>query len=230
MACADYGVAARAKFPRRPRLLVFQSWRSTLGQSPYGLKLSAIVTQAIHQPVLFVDADILWFRDPMLLLGDPALWGKPRALRESNCHQSRDMALHYCVQVLEPPFVNSGIVALHGELMTPELLRSMVQEALRSPQDSRASKPLSPSAVKLGGGLFPEKLCLVGSMTSYRFRSRDMKMRAITPATTSTGCGTCFTVMRLSSVSSVFECLTKKLRVLTHQASCRRAMIAVCAS
>ncbi len=144
-------------------------------ESPYGLKLSAIVTQAIEQPVLFVDADILWFRDPMLLLGDPALWGKPRALRESNCHQSRDMALHYCVQVLEPPFVNSGIVALHGELMAPELLRSMVQEALPQPQDSRCEQTIVAAAVKLRGQLFPDKLCLVGFDDAYRFRSRDAR-------------------------------------------------------
>ena len=144
-------------------------------ESPYGLKLSAIVTQAIEQPVLFVDADILWFRDPILLLGDPAFWGKPRALRESNCHQSRDMALQYCAQVLESPFVNSGIVALHGELMVPELLCSMVQQALLQPQDSRCEQTIVATAVKLGGQLFPDRLCLVGFDDAYRFRSRDAK-------------------------------------------------------
>ena len=111
----------------------------------------------------------------MLLLGDPALWGKPRALRESNCHQSRDMALHYCVQVLEPPFVNSGIVALHGELMAPELLRSMVQEALPQSQDSRCEQTIVAAAVKLRGELFPDKLCLVGFDDAYRCRSRDAR-------------------------------------------------------
>src|SRR5215510_5408231 len=42
-------------------------------RSLYGLKLAAIVTLALEQPVLFVDADILWFRDPRSLLGDPVL-------------------------------------------------------------------------------------------------------------------------------------------------------------
>jgi hypothetical protein len=143
--------------------------------SPYGLKLSAIVTQAIEQPLLFVDADILWFKDPMSLLGDPSLWSKPRALRENNCHQCRDMALRYCKQVLEPPFVNSGIVALHGELMVPELLRNMVQEALPQPQDSRCEQTIVATAVKLGGKLFPDKLCLVAFDDVYRFRSRDAR-------------------------------------------------------
>ena len=73
--------------------------------------VAALVTQARGQPLLFVDPDILWFRDPALLLDDPVSWNKPRALRESNCHQSRDMALRHCPQALEAPFVNSGIVA-----------------------------------------------------------------------------------------------------------------------
>ena len=85
------------------------------------------------------------------------------------------MALHYCAQVVEPPFVNSGIIALHGELMAPELLRSMVQEALPQPQDSRCEQTIIATAVKLGGQLFPDKLCLVGFDDAYRFRSRDAR-------------------------------------------------------
>jgi hypothetical protein len=143
-------------------------------ESPYGLKLAAIVTQAKKQPVLFVDADILWFRDPTSLLSDPALWDKPRALRESNCHQRRDMAIHHCVQVLEPPFVNSGIVALHGELMAPELMRNMVQEALPHPTDSSCEQTIIATAVKLGGEFFPERLSLVEFDDVHRLGSRDM--------------------------------------------------------
>jgi hypothetical protein len=143
-------------------------------ESPYGLKLAAIVTQAKKQPVLFVDADILWFRDPPPLLGDPVSWDKPRALRETNCHQRRDIAIQYCTQVLEPPFVNSGIVALHGELMAPELLRSMVQEALPSPLDSSCEQTIIATAVKLGGEFFPEKMGLVEFDDVHKFRSRDM--------------------------------------------------------
>jgi hypothetical protein len=125
--------------------------------------------------VLFVDADILWFEDPLLLLGEPTSWAKPRALRESNCHQRREMALRHCAQVLEPPFVNSGIVALHGELMPPDLLRSMVLEALPYPQDSSCEQTIIAAAVKLGGELFPEKLSLVEFDDVHKFRSRNMK-------------------------------------------------------
>ena len=144
-------------------------------ESPYGLKLGAIVIEARKQPVLFVDADILWFQDPLLLLGEPASWTKPRGLRESNCHQRREMALRHCVQVLDPPFVNSGIVALHGELMAPKVLLSMAQEARPFPQDSSCEQTIIAAAVKLGGELFPEKLSLVEFDDVFRFRSRNMK-------------------------------------------------------
>lgn len=144
-------------------------------QSPYGLKLAAMVILARQRPVLFVDADILWFRDPASLLGDPALWEKPRALRESNCHQRRDMAMRHCAQVLEPPFVNSGIVALYGELLAPELLRSMVQEALSAPQDSSCEQTIIATAVKLHGEFFQKTLGLVEFNDIHRFRCRNMK-------------------------------------------------------
>jgi hypothetical protein len=144
-------------------------------ESPYGLKLAAIVTQAKKRPVLFVDADILWFRDPAWLLGDPPLWEKPRALAESSCHQRRNMAFRHCAEVLEPPFVNSGIVALHGKLMAPELLCSMVREALRYPHDSSCEQTIIATAVRLGGEFFPEKLSLVEFDDVHRFRSRNME-------------------------------------------------------
>jgi hypothetical protein len=143
-------------------------------ESIWGLELATVTMQAKQHPVLYADADILWFRDPALLLGDPVSWEKPRALRESNCHQRRDMALRHCPQVLEPPFVNAGIVALHGELMAPELLRSMVQEALPNPRDSSCEQTIVATAVKLDGDFFPEKLGLVEFEDVYRFRCRNM--------------------------------------------------------
>ena len=143
-------------------------------QSAYGLKLAAIVTQARKQPTVFLDADILWFRDPVLLLGDVALWRKPRALLETNCHQRQQMALRYCPQVLQSPFVNSGIVALHGELMAPELLRVMAQDALPNAQDSSCEQTIIATAIKLGGEFFPGKLSLVEFDDVHRFRSRNM--------------------------------------------------------
>ena len=96
--------------------------------------------------MLYADADILWLRDPAPLLDDPVSWDKPRGLRESNCHQRRDMALRHCPKVLEPPFVNAGIVALHGELMPPEILRSMVQDALPYPLDSSCQQTIIATA------------------------------------------------------------------------------------
>jgi hypothetical protein len=156
--------------------------------SAWGLKLAAIVLLARREPLLFVDVDILWFKNPALLLGDPASWVKPRALRENYCYQRRDMALRYCAQVLEPPFVNAGIVAVHGELMPPALLRSMVQEALRNPQDGSCEQTIFATAVKLGGEFFLEKLSLVAFDDTYRLFIRNAKQEGyycrhyVTPA------------------------------------------------
>jgi hypothetical protein len=144
-------------------------------ESPYGPKLAAIVTQGKNQPMLFVDADILWFKDPALLLGDPALWEKPRALRGNNGHQRREMALRHCPEVLEPPFVNSGIVALHGELIVSDILRATVQGALPYAGDSSCEQTIIASAIKLGGEFFPQKLSLVEFDDVHSFRSRNMK-------------------------------------------------------
>jgi len=143
--------------------------------SAWGLKLTAIVLLARREPLLFVDVDILWFRNPALLLGDPASWVKPRALPENFCYQRRDMALRYCAQVLEPPFVNAGIVALHGELMPPALLRSMVQEALRNPEDGSCEQTIFATGIKLTGEFFPEKLSLVAFDDTYRLFIRNAK-------------------------------------------------------
>jgi hypothetical protein len=167
-------VLTRAEICQAASSAGFSELADYAGQSPYGLKLAAIVTQAKKRPTIFVDADILWFRDPALLLGDRVSWDKPRALRESNGHQRRDMATRHCAQVLEAPFVNSGIVALHGELMTTALLRSMVQDALRDPQDSSCEQTIIASAVKLGGEVFPEKLSLVEFDDVHRFSPRNM--------------------------------------------------------
>jgi hypothetical protein len=76
--------------------------------------------------------------------------------------------------VLEPPFVNAGIVALHGELMPSEILRSMVQDALPYPLDSSCQQTIVATAIKLGGEFFPEKLSLVEFDDVNRFRFRDM--------------------------------------------------------
>jgi hypothetical protein len=142
--------------------------------SPYGLKLAAIASQAREQPLLFVDADILWFKDPLPLLGDPASWAKPRGVSESSCYQRRDMALRYCPQVLEPPFVNGGILALKGEFLDQSLLRSMVREALADPRDGTFEQTIIATAVLKGAGLFPGKLSLVELDDVKKLRHRDM--------------------------------------------------------
>ena len=143
--------------------------------SAWGLKVASIVLLARREPLLFVDADILWFADPADLFGPSDFWAKPRGVRESNCYQHRDLALRFCPKVLEPPFVNGGILALHGEFLPEDILRAMVHEALADPKDGTFEQTIIATAVKLGGEFFPEKLSLVEFDDVHRFRSRDMQ-------------------------------------------------------
>lgn len=143
--------------------------------SAWGLKIASIVLGARREPVLFVDADILWFADPADVLGPSDCWAKPRGVRESNCYQHRDMALRFCPEVLEPPFVNGGILALHGEFLTAEILCAMVLEALADPNDGAFEQTIIASAVHRGAGLLPAETSLVEFDDIDRFRHRNMR-------------------------------------------------------
>ena len=143
--------------------------------SPWGLKLASIVLLARRKPVLFVDADILWFADPADLFGPSDFWAKPRGVSENNCHQRRDMALRYCPKVLEAPFVNGGILGLQGEFLAPEILRAMVHEALSDPKDGTFEQTIIATAVHKGAGLLPNKLSLVEFDDIHKFRRRNMR-------------------------------------------------------
>jgi hypothetical protein len=69
--------------------------------------------------------------------------------------------------------VNAGMVALHGELMPPEILRSMVQDALHNLQYPHCEQTIIATAVKLDGEFFPEKLSLIriDDISSFFIRS-----------------------------------------------------------
>ena len=142
--------------------------------SAWGLKVASIVLSARREPVLFVDADILWFKDPADLLGPRESWAKPRGVRESNCYQHREMALRFCPEALEPPFVNGGILALHGEFLPADLLRGMVNEALADPDDGAFEQTIIAAAVHKGLGLLPGKMSFVEFDDIDRFRHRNM--------------------------------------------------------
>ena len=143
--------------------------------SAWGLKIASIVLEARREPMLFVDADILWFKDPADLLGPSESWAKPRGVRESNCYQHREMAVRFCPEVLEAPFVNGGIMALHGEFLTAEILRAMVNEALADPDDGAFEQTIIAAAVHRGLGLLPTKMSFVEFDDIDRFCHRNMK-------------------------------------------------------
>ena len=143
--------------------------------SGWGLKVASIVLLARRGPVLFVDADILWFADPVNLLGPSDVWDDPRGVRESNCYQHRNLALRFCPEALEPPFVNGGILALHGEFLPADLLRAMVNEALADPDDGAFEQTIIAAAVHKGLGLLPTKMSFVEFDDIDKFCHRNMK-------------------------------------------------------
>jgi hypothetical protein len=143
--------------------------------SAWGVKVASIVLSAQREPVLFVDADILWFADPADLFGPTDLWAKPRGVEEIHCYQHRDLALRFCPKVLEAPFVNGGIVALHGEFLPEDILRSMVHEALADPNDGTFEQTIIATAVHSGAGLLPTQTSLIAFDDIYRFRHRNMR-------------------------------------------------------
>jgi hypothetical protein len=85
------------------------------------------------------------------------------------------MALRFCPKVLEPPFVNGGILALHGELLPAEILGAMLHEALADPKDGTFEQTIIASAVHRGAGLLPSKINLVAFDDIHRFRHRNMR-------------------------------------------------------
>lgn len=173
---AEIGVLTREMVIREAGAAGEDELAQYAAASPYGLKLAAIILGSRKpEPVLFVDADILWFKDPTNVLGSSQQWGKPRGVREGACYQRREMALRYCPQVLEPPFVNGGILAMKGEFLSPPLIRSMVREALKDPKDGSFEQTIIAASVKLGGGLLPEKICLVEFDDIEKFQHRNMR-------------------------------------------------------
>jgi hypothetical protein len=143
--------------------------------SAWGLKVASIILLARREPVLFVDADMLWFADPTDLLGPSDHWAKPRGVSESNCYQHRDLALRFCPEVLESPFINGGILALHGEFLPAEILRKMVRETLAHPNEGAFEQTIIATAVHRGAGLLPHETNLVEFDDVHRFRHRNMR-------------------------------------------------------
>src|SRR5438132_8825036 len=60
--------------------------------SGWGLKVASIVLLARREPVLFVDADILWFKHPADRLAPSAGWANPGGVREGTGYHHREMA------------------------------------------------------------------------------------------------------------------------------------------
>jgi hypothetical protein len=126
--------------------------------SPFGLKLGALHILSRKEPSLFVDVDILWYADPRPLLDPPAEWPRVRASRESCCFHAETLARQYCPKLLAPPYVNAGLLALNGPLMSNEQLEAMVESSLHNPHAGQYEQTILATAALQSGGLLPDQI------------------------------------------------------------------------
>jgi hypothetical protein len=88
-------------------------------QSVFGLKFAAMVTIGAGQPALFVDSDILWFRDFTVGL-EPLLSSTEAVVLFATTDFQRsyeEELLASAARTLNgPPYLNSGVVFLRGDL------------------------------------------------------------------------------------------------------------------
>jgi hypothetical protein len=144
-------VAARARALGVPLVDAFASI------SGFGAKFAAIVTSALERPTLFVDADVLWYRD---FSAEVAALAADR--REVVLRVSEDYQRAYDEEVLaaagetlsEQPFVNSGIVFLRGDLLREVDLSAALGPASRRPHQFAEQTLLALAAKRLGVPLF----------------------------------------------------------------------------
>lgn len=88
--------------------------------SPFGLKFAALIMSAVERPTLFVDADVLWFRDWATDVARLAAAGGDVTFYVSRDYQpAYDLTLAgEDAQILSaPPFINTGVTFLRGDLL-----------------------------------------------------------------------------------------------------------------
>jgi hypothetical protein len=139
---------------------------------PLGLKLAAIVFLARQREIFFVDSDILWFSDPQPVLARFRGLDKPAASVESGYSFNPELLKRHCPEGLQPPYVNSGCVLLHGNACAPDLWEAMLATALEQPKHNFNEQSIVAVAIQKYGRKFPEKLCMVDFADALTFSLR----------------------------------------------------------
>jgi hypothetical protein len=89
-------------------------------RSAVGRKFVATVLSARSEPTLYCDSDILWFDDPRTSIQSLLSSSAPVVLRASTDYQKcYDASVERVsnTSIADPPFVNSGLVFLRGDLI-----------------------------------------------------------------------------------------------------------------
>jgi hypothetical protein len=141
-----------------------------VAQNPLGLKLAAITHLGEKGPILFVDSDVLWFSDPLPVLGKLPGAGLVVSV-ESRTSYNGDMVRRCWPGKLNFPHVNTGCVYLNGVLCDTEFLGVLLQSAQEAPHPMNEQTLLALAANR-SGGVFAENFCLVYFEDVYTMEHR----------------------------------------------------------
>ena len=170
-------VAARARALGVPLVDAFAAI------SGFGAKFAAIVTSALERPTLFVDADVLWFRDFSAEVAALAAERGEVVLRVSEDFQrayDEDVLAAMGEPLAEPPFVNSGVVFLRGDLLHAVDLSAGLVPASRRPHPFAEQTLLALAARRLQAPLLAQSLvaCQVSDSQSLLITYRGRPWHA----------------------------------------------------
>lgn len=126
---------------------------------PLSLKLGLIVGEASRGPCMFVDSDILWFRNPVKFLSSHDWCAGVASTTEAYGCFNRQLAEAICPEVLTPPLTNSGCVLLAGRLFSTDLQLEAVLRKITVREHEFNEQTIIAIAVRLcGQSLSPEFL------------------------------------------------------------------------
>lgn len=137
-----------------------------------GLKLAAVIALSRKGPSLFMDADILWFSDPMPIIEPAFRQFSFAAIREDGCSVNQALALKYAPELASAPSVNTGLFLINSDISSDPIFRVMLQDAVDDFRHEFNEQTILGILSSLRGGYLSEKVCLVHFNDAFKFLSR----------------------------------------------------------
>jgi hypothetical protein len=123
---------------------------------PLSLKLGFIVAEACYRRCFFADSDILWFKDPSNLLSGHNWEAGVAATVESTGSLNRELARQICPEMLNPPFINTGVILLSGQLFGEPQRMDEILTKIKTPNHEFNEQTIIAAAVRSGGQILPQ--------------------------------------------------------------------------